>query len=409
MVSSGYSTSAYPYICMSYKIPGLTIAGFLIDLPNCGGWRPLTVLEASGCSWGGPVATWAPLILDDAWHYTCINLDAQLRASCGGSSQQVISIIAYELGCNGQSVFGPLHYDDWEITNVIGQPPAPTLQGSYCAPGSGSAAGAPCPPGFSCAGGGSAQPVLCPERTYCPTGSTLPLPCGEGYACPAGTSQQTNARHFIEYVASNHTGDVLAQLPSGSIDSFLAACRSSDACAGVTSRGVMLTALRPLVGNASGLSVYAKANGSSCHAGTWWQVPVDACLSTINVCLPCSVGHWGSAAAAAAGSYNSSSCGGVCTCTAGWYCPAASASMDSANGCVACPVGSYCLGGAAAAGAPHGSSSGSAACVCVCVCVCVCMCVCLDGQRCKFFFLCAFASHTLTFYGPSCVRYVVVH
>lgn len=169
---NGYDTATYPYLCTWYKIPPTTVAGFLAYLPYCGGWRLIDIM--SDCeSAQPPVARW-PLIFDDTWRYSCLDLDAQLRASCG-SSQPVFMLSIDDPGCAARPLAGPLHFDDWEITSAAGQL-VPTLPGRYCGVGARNATGAMCPPGFTCAGG-SAPPQVCPAGSHCTAGSVTPVAC----------------------------------------------------------------------------------------------------------------------------------------------------------------------------------------------------------------------------------------
>lgn len=111
---SGYNTGTYPYMCMAYKIPGTTTANMLISITGVG-WRSITMTQSECPATYPKVATWGPITADNAWHYKCINLDAQLTKSLGSGSKDIAAVIMHTGGTG--AVSGEMWIDNFAIVN----------------------------------------------------------------------------------------------------------------------------------------------------------------------------------------------------------------------------------------------------------------------------------------------------
>jgi hypothetical protein len=112
--SAGYNTKDYPYMCMAYRIPVGTINNMLITISGVG-WRSITMTQCENPVNYPKVASWNPLIVDDAWHYTCINLDEQLDASLGAGDHTIVSVIWHNGGGCSSAITGEFWIDDFVI------------------------------------------------------------------------------------------------------------------------------------------------------------------------------------------------------------------------------------------------------------------------------------------------------
>jgi hypothetical protein len=177
-------------------------------------------------------------------------------------------------------------------------------------------------------------------------GSATPVACPVGYVCPSpGLSAPVSNMHYLEYTNAQHSGDALALTPVAAaaswLEGYLVSCQVLNACAGITSGGVGLSVVSPLVYNASAsAAVFVKLSGPLCDAGTWPHSPAGGCCSSaVTVCRQCGVGRFGTAF-----NYTTDACAGGCSCAPGSYCMAGSMSAAS---CSACIAGHWCAGAAA--------------------------------------------------------------
>ena len=114
--SSGYNTNNYPYMCMAYKIPSVTINNMLILL-NDVGWRSITMTQGETPTNYPKVASWNPLITDNQWHYKCINLDQQLDSSLGTGTHIIPAVIWHDGYPNGvPTTTGEFWIDNFAIS-----------------------------------------------------------------------------------------------------------------------------------------------------------------------------------------------------------------------------------------------------------------------------------------------------
>ena len=115
--SQGYSTTAYPYLCMAYRIPPGTRVNMLIRLKGKG-WVSATMTQTDLPCQTARAATWNPLTLDDAWHHKCINLHTQFAQHLGQAEQKVEGIIWHTAGweCPEPSIIGKFYIDDFRVS-----------------------------------------------------------------------------------------------------------------------------------------------------------------------------------------------------------------------------------------------------------------------------------------------------
>ncbi len=113
---AGYSTDAYPYMSIAYKISSGNIINMLIFVN--GAWKSVAMTQGSNTGGSYPtVATWGNLITDDKWHWTQINLDEQLDASLGTGNHQITGVIWYPNPMIGSSLTGEFWIDDFRISD----------------------------------------------------------------------------------------------------------------------------------------------------------------------------------------------------------------------------------------------------------------------------------------------------
>lgn len=177
-----------------------------------------------------------------------------------------------------------------------------TQPGNYCPRGTGNETGAPCPAGFTCAGG-AAAPVICSTNTYSDAGSTVCTPCP-----PQTFANFTGAAgvRFCNSLVPLPPPGTYVLSPNGSAT----LCPSGYACLG----GISPPDL--------------------CPPGTW-------AATGQSVCTPCKIGTF-SAAEGAGSNATCQSCSLLVE--SGSYCAAGSAQDVG----VPCPAGSSCAGGASA-------------------------------------------------------------
>ena len=115
--TDGYSTTAYPYLCMAYRIPPGTRVNMLIKLQGVG-WVSATMTQTDLPCQTPRAASWNPLILDDAWHHSCINLHSQFAENLGKAKQKVQGIIWHTAGweCPEPAIVGPFFIDDFRVS-----------------------------------------------------------------------------------------------------------------------------------------------------------------------------------------------------------------------------------------------------------------------------------------------------
>ncbi len=107
-----YDTATYPYMCMAYKIPSTTLNNMLILVD--GAWHSVTMTQGETPTSYSKVASWNPLIANNAWHYKCINLNTQLNASLGGTTHSISAVIWHDGGGMGV-IAGEFWIDDFLI------------------------------------------------------------------------------------------------------------------------------------------------------------------------------------------------------------------------------------------------------------------------------------------------------
>ncbi|MBI4448225.1 putative metal-binding motif-containing protein, partial [Candidatus Woesearchaeota archaeon] len=104
----GYYTEDYPYMCMAYKMPPTAHVNMVIRLEGVNKLKSVTMTNCEAPARYLKIATWNvneqgnpdPLILDDQWHFKCINLDQQLDDSeVGRGSHQISGVMFYDGGC----------------------------------------------------------------------------------------------------------------------------------------------------------------------------------------------------------------------------------------------------------------------------------------------------------------------
>ena len=108
-----YDANTYPYMCMAYKIPAGTVNNMLINVN--GAWRSITMTQGEAPTSYPKVASWNPLVVDNQWHYKCIDLNTQLTASLGAGAHNITAVIWHD-GGGLAAITGQFWIDDFIIS-----------------------------------------------------------------------------------------------------------------------------------------------------------------------------------------------------------------------------------------------------------------------------------------------------
>ena len=209
--------------------------------------------------------------------------------------------------------------------------------GSYCAGASAGTAACTCAPGFACAAGGSDPGgTTCPATFFCVGGASIAAPC------------TTAGAELFAAVSEMRLSSV------------------SPVCPPVVSDFGWLSAGALAVWHSVGFFIHSSVGMLVCVLTGCCALAGYFCVagSSSPTSIACSAGYFGTEGV----SYSTGTCGGLCTCAAGSYCPSASVSAAGVLvracaslrvpgtrtraacwcwWCAQCPAGTYSAGGAA--------------------------------------------------------------